>query len=690
MSTIQSTNILTREINLGAAMKKLAGFFGWLDNSFRLVPDFGLDNKSKSDDKDLQTKIADIVKNQLLDSNATLNGADRNLLLQAGYHPSLINGIKKFLAASNETTRLEATKELYKNLAVVDVESLTELLKANDANNHQVILSALKEKGLDASIGKLRSMALSSQAAAARVLTDSAIDEIVKQAADNANTNLYATYNIKGDALINKAISAKLDPKNFSASEFLTALAHKGPQAAIDYSHGCIAKLQKEIDDVLDQGIRSSASASTKKAAQIGSEVQEKIIKLRSQQLLIAKLSTNKDVFGEDVITALQKHAASNDTASAKINSITENRAEHINTLAQTLVNHWNANNSDVAYQINLSSSSTNFATAIKDKLNSLKTELSSTQATIFTAATHAELEKKLNDLDTAAAIANAAASPGKDQGLSLQIDDTIKQGLLHDETQMRMIAFAKLMGKINSLADPEKSLVLKQLEDTVGTQLPSTLDLTALEKVKSIKERVEKLENANNILTKFIAEENLKYANIYSEMQQNLSAKPLNPEKIRAEIKTLETLKANPIVLTEPAKDDIDRKSIAQYLRKLPANRAGDIEIQAKGKPPFVIAKAELEKMVQHFENDTENGAFKIKDVKDRDITAYWIEGRCKESIIKDLNAYSTPQEKAEAYHKEYKPEIYNNYQRSGIVDFIISSLKLILDELNGGSKHV
>jgi len=142
--------------------------------------------------------------------------------------------------------------------------------------------------------------------------------------------------------------------------------------------------------------------------------------------------------------------------------------------------------------------------------------------------------------------------------------------------------------------------------------------------------------------------------------------------------------------VLTEPAKDDIDRKSIAQYLRKLPANRAGDIEIQAKGKPPFVIAKAELEKMVQHFENDTENGAFKIKDVKDRDITAYWIEGRCKESIIKDLNAYSTPQEKAEAYHKEYKPEIYNNYQRSGIVDFIISSLKLILDELNGGSKHV
>ncbi len=170
----------------------------------------------------------------------------------------------------------------------------------------------MQAKGLDANINKLRSLALSNRAAAGVLLSTNAIDEIVSSTAQSVSSNLYASYNIKDDSIINKAISAKLDPKNFSAVEFLSTLAHKGPEAAINYSHDCIAKLQKEIDKTLDEGIRASMGASKDQEIKIALETQEKVIKLRSQQILIAKLSTNKDVFGEEVIKALEEYAKKN------------------------------------------------------------------------------------------------------------------------------------------------------------------------------------------------------------------------------------------------------------------------------------------------------------------------------------------------------------------------------------------
>ncbi len=694
MTTIQSTNVLTREINLGSMAKRLAGLFGLLDNAFRLIPDYGFGAKSKSDDLDLQKKIAETVESKLLSTTATISSTDKNLLLQAGYHPNLINSIKKFFSASNEASRFEATKELYRNLDKVDSEALSELLKANDPNNYQQIMSALKAKGLDENISKLRSLALSNQALAGKILSNSAVDEIVGTRADQVGKQLYASYNIKGDSIINKAISAKLDPKNFNATEFLSALAHEGPKAAIAYSHDCIAKLQEEIDKALDQGIRSSTGANKNKAAQIVIDTQEKVVKLRSQQLLIAKLSTNKDIFGEETISALQKHAAVNDEASTRINLITEQRVEHLNTLAQTLISSWNANTSELAYQINLSSSGDNFCSAIKNKIADLKSELSTAQATVFpsSSTTNSDLSNKLSNLDIAAAIANVHGGSDAEKSLALQLDEGIKQGLLHDDSQVRLIAFSQLVQKIGTLADASKKPILKHLEGTLGMPVPSNLDAKALERVITIREHLDKLENGNKTLTQFIAEENLKYSSIYSEMQQNLSGKTIAEKDIQGQIQKLEALKTKaPVALIEPKINNIEREAIAKYLGKLKADAAGNVEIPARSttEHAFVIPEANLKTAIEHFEKSTTEKGPSVEDINGHKVASLWIEARCKALIMDSYASYSSPQEKAEAYSKEYKPELYRDYQRTNIVDFIIASLKMFLEEVKGAVKH-
>ncbi len=375
------------------------------------------------------------------------------------------------------------------------------------------------------------------------------------------------------------------------------------------------------------------------------------------------------------------------DLSAGRIAAIPFDRAGHLNTLAQALVNGYNRDTTHSDYQITMPVSGDNYGLAIGNKIQELKSKLTEAQKAVFPSADHELIRTKLGDDDVAASIANTHGGTAAEKALELQLDSSIRAGLLHDDIEVRILTFGKLMQKINLLSEPNKKQILEHLETITGVKIPSDIEPKALEKVILIREHLTKLEQANSVLTRFYAEENLRYAAIYKEMQQNLSGTSTKADVVSDNVKTTEALKNNPTKLEEPRIETMSNEDVAKYLEALSADASANVTITAHGgHPAFIIPKANLEALVNAVKTGTDIPS-SIKDSKGNEIQTEWIIGRSK-ALINDSFS-GTTQERAENYNKEYKPAVYESYKKSNIVDYILASLKMILNELTGASSH-
>ncbi len=761
MTTVTArTNFFTTAIDY--AKQITTSFCPWLTKVTQLTPDLGFGTQ-QAPNTAFDDKVAQVVKNQLISSSPL---QDRTTLIQANYDPDLIDSLKKFFNTTDETTRFKAVQELFKGVDDISYEKLAEKLKDIDSKNHTVIFDALWSKGINGHINKLREQAVANTNGAGNMLTVAAKQRLVDQMASITAERANKTFTISDDAVITGAISTKLSKTAFDAHAYLSALAKDGPKAALAYSYDCIEKLQKEINDTLDRGITSS-SASPQIAKQVNARTMKAVTDLRAQQILIAKLISNKDIFGEEVVGAIKAHATAHPKeAIERMNVLTENKIDHVNTLAHELITKWNGNTTDPSFQITATALN-NSDKAVKQKIKELEKRLATAQATAFTGTSKnilQELEAKL-DINTAGKLAKKQGANTTEKALAAEFDEALRKGLTNTDVKVRINTFCTLLQKVNAITDTaKKDLILTHIDSTLGITVPRTLNTTAMQELVTIGEHLDKLKAGHNTVQNFLDHETAQHMTIYHEMYQSLTGTTLSQASLERNINDTRRSQAKPPItlpLAPTTTANVNGATIATYLRSLTPDAAGNVTIPAYGanaayviakskldlaikkieahsnpttmggkikvssgttdvklsqiaqrctnliakssqpkaevlagflsrfseisgnitipgygtEAEIVVPKANMDLLINHFKATGSTTPISVQDSNGLAVHSDHIAAHCTALIESEYSSYTTPAAKSEAYHADYEPQLYRDYKKQDIYDYILSA---------------